>query len=86
MEEDLTLYMSSQIKCSKCHPTDCQLFRSFEKKIKFLFIQVISFGLHSESKAGNYRVVHDTTLSPYFARIKISANSVIWQKLSSTNK
>lgn len=32
MEKEFTLYMSSQIKCSKCHPTYCQLFRGFKKK------------------------------------------------------
>ncbi len=84
MEEDLTLHMSSQIKCSKRHPTNCQLFRGFEKKIKFLYIRVIFFNLHSENKAGN-RVTHDTTLSPYFAHIMISVNSVTWHKLNNSH-
>lgn len=40
---DLTLYVSSQIECSKCHPADGQLFRSFEKNKMWLFFMRVMF-------------------------------------------
>lgn len=54
VEKDLTLYMSAQIKCGKCHSTNWQLFRCFEKKkIKFSIIRVIFWPTQWDNKAGN---------------------------------